>query len=115
MDKRVKEIFDEEKRSRRPLYYTMGAFIVFLFIWISVINSDSGDVAPSTRDGIQKGRQAIQELKDEVYTKGDSQSEPEQDVDGFLGILGSSSLTTFLVFMLVFIMVSAILRVVRNT
>ena len=53
------------------LFYTAIFFISFLLIWITIINSNSSDLAPGTREGIQKGKVATQELKDEVYTRQD--------------------------------------------
>ena len=55
--------------NRRSLIYIGGTFIVFLFIWISIINSGSDNPSRSTLSNIQKGEQAVEELKQSVYTR----------------------------------------------
>lgn len=63
--------FSEYKKQKnwKPLIYAGSCFIIFLFIWVTVINSDSDDIAPATRESIINERQAVEDLKAEVYTQ----------------------------------------------
>lgn len=59
-------------RKKRRLFYMAGVPFFFLIILLSVLNSNNDDLAPGTREGIEKGKRSTQELKDEVYTRNDA-------------------------------------------
>ena len=70
MNKRTKEIFKEKKKQNwKPLIYASCCFIIFLFIWVIFINSGSDEPSPGTLTNIQREKQAVEELKSEVYTQ----------------------------------------------
>jgi len=87
MNKRTKRIFkDNELRAKRPnwkpLIYACGGFAIFLLFWVVVMNSGSDDLTSSTREGIAKGRQSVEDLKESIYTQEVEEVEQHDDTEG---------------------------------
>ena len=89
MNKRTKKIF-KKKQNWKPLIYACGCFAFLLLIWIMVINSGSDEPSPGTLAGIKKDKQAVEDLRQEVYTQ-----EPVEDGDLMVvGVIAETQVET---------------------
>ncbi|KKN77160.1 hypothetical protein LCGC14_0363570 [marine sediment metagenome] len=77
----------------RLLFYIAILFIFILIIWIAIMNSNTNDLAPGTREGIEKGKRATQELKDEVYTRDDGEYIEPIEYTGLMGFISGKRFT----------------------